>query len=192
MSYQLTDTIRVYERHDWHARPWKDFALQGLPREAFIHHGAELNASDIDDLNEQAAAMRETQNFHMDTRGWSDIAYHYVVFQPFHAGVHARIFEGRPVHHIPAAQLNHNTGTLAICVYGDFEHHDTLKDNTRWSIECLLARKPQLTGAGDVVMLGGHRDVVQTDCPGDTLYAAIPKIARGAHLELFAHHAVAH
>jgi hypothetical protein len=190
MSYDLTDTIRVFERHDWHARPWRAFALQDLPREGFIHHGAELNASDIDDLNEQAAAMRAIQNQHMDTDqlahgGASDIAYHYVVFQPFHAGVHARIFEGRPVHHVPAAQLNHNTGTLAICVYGDFEHHDTLKDNTRWAIECLLTRKPQKTGAGHVVTLGGHRDVVDTACPGDTLYAAIPTIARGAHLRLF-------
>lgn len=188
MTYQLTDTIQVFERHDWHARNWKQFTLQDLPREAFIHHGAELDARDTDTIGEQVQAMQQTQNFHMDTRGWSDIAYHYVVFQPEHPGVHARVFEGRPVHHIPAAQLNHNTGTLAICVYGNFEHHDALKPNTRWAIECLLARKPQLTGAGNVRTLGGHRDVVQTDCPGDTLYAAIPKIANGAHLELFARH----
>lgn len=186
MSYRLTDTVTVYERHDWGARPWRDFTVQALPGEAFIHHGAEHDAERIDTLAEQAQAMRDTQNFHMGPeRGWSDIAYHYIVFQPMGDVKFARVFEGRPVHHVPAAQLGHNTGTLAICVYGNFEHEDSVKPNTRHAIDVLLTGRPDLTGCGAVKTLGGHRDAPgqSTECPGDTLYAQLDVIARGAHLE---------
>lgn len=186
MSYKLTDTITVYERDDWGARPWRDFTPQSWPSEVFIHHGAESNAEQMTSLAKQVQAMRATQNFHMGPqRGWSDIAYHYVVFQPYGNVRHARVFEGRPVRHVPAAQLGHNTGTLAICVYGNFDGDDQVKANTRYAIDVLLTRKPSLTGCGAVETLGGHRDVTQTTCPGNALYAQLGTIADGAHLRRY-------
>jgi hypothetical protein len=120
----------------------------------------------------------------MDVRGWSDISYHYVIFQPFN-DVPARVFEGRKVRYVPAAQAGHNTGTLAVCVFGNFDHEDSVKRNTRYAIEMLLTRKPSRTGAGDVKTLGGHRDVVGTECPGDTLYAQIPRICDAINMRRY-------
>jgi hypothetical protein len=187
--YELTDNIKVFERHDWNARPWRNFTFQNLPTEAFIHHGAEGGAERVDTFAEQVQAMQETQAFHMNTRdplhGWSDIAYHYVIFQSYHKGVHARIFEGRPVHHVPAAQLMHNTGTFAVCIYGNFQNDDEFKDNTRWALDLLLSRDAGQTGNGALKTVGGHRDVVQTSCPGDTIYRQLDAVANASGLKRY-------
>jgi hypothetical protein len=186
--YKLTDTIHVYERDDWDPGfGVRTMTWQARPAEAFIHHGAEGDAERVDTLAEQITAMRETRNFHFNVRGWSDIAYHYVIFQSYHKGVHARIFEGRPVRKVPAAQQDHNTGTFAVCIYGNFQHDDDLKPNTRYALEVLLTKRPDITGATALKTLGGHRDVVQTSCPGDTVYAALPTIAQAAGLKLYRH-----
>lgn len=170
--------LRIYSRERWHARDPRPMAPQEDPAEAFIHHSDDIGASRWDTFPEQCEHMRGLQNFHMDTRGWSDIAYAYIVFQPFGKLARARVFEGRDWHNVPAAQLGHNTGTLPICVVGNFEV-DGVKRNTRFVIEELLRAHPS------VRVLGGHRDVVGTTCPGDHLYAQVPAIARAAGVKVY-------
>ena len=185
MSYELTDSITVFERRDWGARSPRAMTTQSPPKEAFLHHTTDHNAESINNLEEQKAAMRAVQAFHMDVRGWSDIAYAYIVFQPYDPVEHARIFEGRLTKYVPAAQLGHNTGTLPICVFGNFDHEDSVKKNTRYAIEMLLTKRPEKTGAGSVKTLGGHRDVVGTECPGDTLYAQLDRICDAANVRRY-------
>lgn len=179
MSIRITPTITLYERSDWGARHWRDFTHQGSPDEAFIHHSTDRLAEHVDTLAEMKAIMKAIQRFHMDTNGWDDIAYHAVVFQPYGHRKYARIFQGRPIDHVPAAQALHNNGTLAVCVVGNFDHDDSVKDNTRHAIEVFLGTVNTLR------TVGGHRDVVNTECPGDTLYRQVPIIARASHLKLY-------
>lgn len=188
--YHVTDAVSVYERHDWHARDPRPMLPQALPREAFIHHGAESDrdAERIDTLAEVFIAMRGIQNFHMDdpAHRWSDIAYAYVAFQPRGHLERAVLCEGRSVHSVPAAQLGHNTGTLPICVYGTIDKGDPLSDSTIHAIAMLLkGHRSDLTGADQIRTVGGHRDVTQTDCPGAMLYAAVPTIAHQAGISVF-------
>lgn len=186
--YQLTEHLKVHERRDWGARPPRDVSLQADPHEAFIHHGAEPDqaADRIDTHAELNAAMRATQNFHMDGRGWSDIAYHYMIFQPRGRFKYAHIAEGRMVHHVPAAQLGHNTGTLAICVFGTVDQTRELKDNTIWAIAQLLKGvRGNMTGIRAIKVVGGHKDVTQTSCPGNVIYHALDRIARDAGIERY-------
>jgi hypothetical protein len=129
-------------------------------------------------MDEQCEHMRGLQNFHMDTRGWSDIAYAYIVFQPYGKLTRARVFEGRDYHKVPAAQLGHNTGTLPICVVGNFER-DGVKRNTRFVIEQLIRKH------SSVKVVGGHCDVVSTSCPGQHLYAQVPVIAKAAGVRTY-------
>jgi hypothetical protein len=182
MSYLLRDTtVRVYTRTDWDARPPRAMNLQpSAPTEAFVHHSADPRPEAFDRLAEQKAHMRAIQDFHMDVRGWSDIAYHLVVFQPYGNIDKARIFEGRSWSYVPAAQEGHNTGTLAVCAIGDFRS-DELKRNTRYAIGRLLISHD---GAHAIKVLAGHRDVDATDCPGDKLYRWIPRIADAADLRV--------
>lgn len=178
---RLTDTISEYSRHDWRALTAHPMETQKTSRihEAFLHHSDDANAARFDTLEEQKAKMRQIQEFHMGGRGWSDIAYHYVIFQPGKADV-ARIFAGRRLSAVPAAQEEHNTNTLAICVVGDFTPgHDTLDRNTRYAIEVLLRRYPQLK------TLGGHRQVVSTSCPGANIMRYLPRIADAVDLRVY-------
>lgn len=171
---------RFYTRADWHARsPKGPMASQGKCTEVFLHHTDNGDASLIDTLAEQRKAMQGIQNFHMDTRGWSDIAYHAIVFQPQRNLPFARVFLGRPKSIVPAAQQGHNTGTLAIAVYGDFTH-DTLDRNTRFAIEQTIRRL-----APEAKTLGGHKDVFATTCPGPGIYRHLDLIAQAAGLKRY-------
>lgn len=170
--------LKVFPRERWHARDPRPMAPQAAPSEAFIHHSDDIGASRWDTFAEQCEHTRDIQNFHMDGRGWSDIAYAYLVYQPFGKLTRARVFEGRDWHKVPAAQLGHNTGTLPICVIGNFER-DGVKRNTRFVIEQILRAHPS------VKVVGGHRDVVSTSCPGEHLYAEIPRIAKAAGVRTY-------
>jgi hypothetical protein len=192
---KLTENIHLFDREDWGAADARPTSHQDrdIIHEAFLHHGAEANASSINHLSEQYQMMRDIQALHMDRsdpkHGWSDIGYHFVVFQAYGDIPFARIFRGRDVESVPAAQQGHNTGTVAICVVGDFRSgHDQLKDNTRFAIEVLLKwMQNHDDPKWDLPLrtLGGHRQVTQTECPGGNIMQAIPTIARAAGLRVF-------
>lgn len=170
---------RLYWRDDWHARkPKGPYDRQGSPGEAFLHHTADKHSTvvNLDHLAEQIAHMQGIQNYHMDSNGWNDIGYHWVVYQPWNNVPGSRAFRGRPPSAVPAAQLGHNTGTLAICVVSD---NEPLKGDTEALILRLLSRYKHLR------TLGGHRDVTSTSCPGDSIYHRIPTLAKRAGLQVY-------
>ena len=153
--------------------------------EVFIHH-TDDTATWLDSLEDQKRRMRAYQDFHMNTRGWSDIGYHAVVFPEFttSAGtrVPARIFQGRERNYVPAAQQGHNTGTLAVCGVGAGDAR--FKRNQRYAIEVYLNWLKE-QGA-PLRTVGGHRDVTATQCPGDGVYRQdIPIIADATNLRRY-------
>lgn len=110
--------------------------------------------------------MRGLQDFHMDGRGWSDIAYNYLVFN----GSRPRVFYGRGARVIPAAQLNHNTNTIAVCVV--MRAGDKLTWQTKLQLRRVvwhLRRKVIKRN----VPVRPHSAVTETSCPGDQLRAWI-------------------
>jgi N-acetylmuramoyl-L-alanine amidase len=79
---------------------------------AVIHHGGS-NAF----CTTQAACInivRSYQNFHMNTNGWLDIGYNFVV------GEDGNIYEGRGWANVGAHATNFNSRGIGICVIGDF------------------------------------------------------------------------
>lgn len=170
--------MRIHSRSEWGARAPGPVATGNRPvREAFIHH-SEDDYRDYDSLGKQQAKVRAIQDFHMDSKGWSDIGYHFLIFQPLNGIRTARIFRGRTNSDVvPAAQLNHNQHTLAVCVIGNGAIDD-MKQSTMDAIVSVLHLYSTLT------TLGGHRDVVATQCPGDLFYRRIPELARRAHLKV--------
>lgn len=90
-----------------------------------------------------------------DGRGWSDIGYHYFIRKS------GQIEAGRPLEKTPAAQLYHNTGTIAICCHGLEESKFT---------EAQFKALRDLCGQIDVAYFGkvtfhGHREVANKTCP---------------------------
>jgi hypothetical protein len=109
----------------------------------------------------------------MDTNGWCDVAYSYLLFQPRGFFRRPRVFEGRTFAVVPASQAGHNTGNGSVCVV--MGPGDRLKRGTIRKLRGIARRFP-----GHKVR--GHRDVSATECPGDLLYshvAELDKLARG-------------
>lgn len=170
--------MKIYSRSEWGARaPKGELLHQDPPGEAFVHYSDDTNAASLKNFNAQAAKARQIQAYHLDAKGWNDIGYHYLVFQPYGFLRRARVFQGRYADQIPAAQIYHNAGTLAICVVAG--PGNKLKRNTRFQIEELLRKHKS------VQTLGGHRDVVATSCPGDEIYSWLPTIARAALVKVY-------
>lgn len=163
-----------YPREVWGARPPKSLTMDGPKHTVFIHHSDGLGNA-FTTKAEQRACMRSIQNYHMDHNGWNDIGYAFVVFQPEGSILHhARVYDGRNVHAIPAAQLGHNTGTIPVCVVGNFQIERVQRVTKERLIEVVRNLKKEF----GIHSIKGHRDVNQTDCPGDHLYPLVSEIRR--------------
>lgn len=102
----------------------------------------------------------------MDTHGWPDIGYSFII------GEDGNIYEGRGWNTIGAHTYNHNYDGLGFCVMGDFTshvHNDLAINAVKSLIDCGV-KTGRIT---QNYVLKGHRDVGQTSCPGDKLYALI-------------------
>lgn len=154
--------MSFFSRSDWGAR--KPKSRSGVaPRdrkEFFVHYstGEELGRDDC------AHWVKEIQNYHMDTKGWSDIAYNFLVCK------HGDIFEGRGWDVIGAHNPDHNTIGIGVCFLGDDDPDvsdapEAARAAIRW-----LADEADRRSGRKLTRLG-HRDTRSTSCPGNELHA---------------------
>ncbi len=134
-----------------------------------IHHSAGPNSS-----TNWAATVLSIWNFHVNTNGWCDIGYNWVI------DPNGVIYEGRgggnnvKGAHFCAA----NSGTVGICLLGNYESTAPTPEALE-SLRKLLAWKAcdsQLNPLGtsfhpstgkNLSVISGHRDGCATQCPGD-------------------------
>lgn len=166
--------MATISRTQWGARsPKQRTTLPWSSVDALVIH---YSAAYSDELPDYKARVRGIQNYHMLTNGWSDIAYNWLVAR------NGDKFEGRGFGVMSAATLHHNDHTQAICFLGsDRPGRDDVTDKGRRAISELIFKAEKESGKkiGHVhvqhgtkptLALGGHRDFVQTECPGDELY----------------------
>lgn len=159
--------MNVITRQQWGARSPKQtpIPISVVVHDIFIHH----SASPAPLPNEEVAAMRSVQNFHMDTNGWNDIGYSYVVMPS------GNVYEGRGWGIVGAHTEGHNSSGYGICFEGNYMNDQpTLQamTNAATLIREAIPHYVALTPA-----LFGHRDVFATVCPGDNLYQKVGFIA---------------
>lgn len=128
-----------------------------------VHHsGSREDAPE--DHQRCAARVRGVQRFHQQTRGWSDIGYHFIVCH------HGDVFEGRPVRFrgAHAGRFGGNARWLGVCVLGDYSRAgaEVLPGAQRGLMlvrHIVLARRPH------AVAVWPHRRFTPTTCPGRAL-----------------------
>lgn len=154
--------VRIVSRAEWGARPPKSphRRIELPTSELWLHHTAGRESSGV-------KGLQQIQNFHMDGRGWKDIAYSFVV----NRGV---VYEGRGAGIAGAHTSGHNTISHAICVVGNFQTVAPADRDVTAVAD--LTRHGYLRGWWGRQLSGGHRQVGSTSCPGDRLYVLIPKI----------------
>ena len=163
----------MVSRREWGARGSvsRDSAAK---REGYVHHT--VSAGTFSTLKQQIAHMRALENQHIG-QGWSTIGYSFVIFPATKWYRRTRIFEGRGWEGVPAAQANHNSGTIAVAVVGNFE---VQKPGRR--LERRLVHFWKRARKRGITTLRGHRDAPgqSTACPGKNLYAILPRVRRQA------------
>lgn len=156
--------MEIISREEWGARPPKYRIPIPTPTpELWLHHSASASGF--------AARIRAIQNFHMDERGWPDIAYTFLIN---HAGY---IYEGVPIGYRGTHTAGHNTSGSAICLLGNFNNVEPT-DAAMYSL-VELAVHGYREGWWSEGFTGGHRDTRGADpgdCPGDNLYARLAEI----------------
>ncbi|MCP5035017.1 MAG: peptidoglycan-binding domain-containing protein [Actinomycetia bacterium] len=160
--------LQIVARADWGARPPREVATISTPSiELWLHHSAGPEVG--------AAGVRSIQDFHMDNKGWSDIAYSFLI-DP----ADGTVYEGRGAGIRGGHTFGHNSSSHGICVLGNFEV-SALPAGLVVTV-AQLVRHGHGRGWWPSQLSGGHRDVRATACPGHNLYAQISEINRLAIL----------
>lgn len=159
--------MEIISRQAWGARPPKSRSTAVRRRRVKWHWTVTCHPATASPASE-AQHMRGIQSHHMDTNGWSDIAYNYVVFPS------GRVYEARGLNVRSAA----NGGTVT-----NYQHQAA----AAISGPTCRATQPQLDSMGELTRMfydsdvKGHRDGHSTTCPGDQIYAWV---SSGAWQEL--------
>jgi N-acetylmuramoyl-L-alanine amidase len=150
--------VTVIGRRGWGARsPGEGLEPHQVDR-VTVHHTAAL----LEDNADAPDHIRGHQSFHIDTRGWPDLAYHFVI----DAG--GNVYEGRhPAVRGDTATDYDPTGHLLVCCQGDFDRQP-LPDAQRRSLEATLAWGVSTYGL-TIDTIAGHGDYASTNCPGAAL-----------------------
>nr|WP_067486568.1 peptidoglycan recognition family protein [Actinomadura hibisca] len=170
---------RVHTRREWAAKPARRPArvLLRAPDHIVVHHTASPNITDTS-LAQARDLSRAIQRFHMRTRGWDDTGQQLTISRGGHVmeGRNrslAAILAGR--HVVGAQALNHNEHTIGIENEGTYSAAnvpealwESLADTCAWLCEAY-----RLNPYDAIV---GHRDYVDTTCPGDVLYSRLPEL----------------
>lgn len=158
--------IDLVSRRDWQARPPAGSYTQlDSTHGVKVHYtGGRVDPAIVDDHALCVALVRSIQNFHMDSNGWLDIGYTMV------ACPHREVFEGRGLHHLPAANgAGLNAGHYAVLGLVGNSGLVEPPDGVLHGILDAIQHLRENGGAGREIK--GHRDGFDTDCPGEPLYA---------------------
>jgi hypothetical protein len=168
MSVSTAAPFHVIRRAEWNAAPPKEAYTLHSPVYFTIHH---TQSHYPKTYAESVAEMQFIQDFHQNGRGWIDIAYHFLI-DPM-----GNIFEGRPLRALGAHVKGHNTGNVGISIMGNYHppQHDPV---TQATINSFVSVGRYLKDTYDVNVSSfyAHRELGQTDCPGDDLYAQKPML----------------
>jgi N-acetylmuramoyl-L-alanine amidase len=130
-----------------------------------VHHIGTMPKSIASDLVD----VLMINSWHLD-RGWLGFAYHYLIKTD---GVVER---GRPWQSMGSHCKGFNHESIGICVVGDFSAAAPNADQLD-ALERLMADLCDVYGLPATAdTIRGHRDLVDTECPGNGLYDLLPAI----------------
>jgi hypothetical protein len=158
---------------------------------AFIHHTASGNSYSA---SQSAGIVRSIYAFHVQGNGWNDIGYNFLVDK------YGQIFEGRyggmTRSLVGAHTLAFNAHSFGVAVIGTFNAAappaaamSGLRQIVAWRLDRAYvdpASTTVMTSNGNpryeagvrvrLHVISGHRDVYDTDCPGNAFYAQLPSL----------------
>lgn len=178
------------DRTCWGARaPSCTITTMSALNRATIHHTAATSDYATTGEADTKPKIRAIQNYHMDSNGWCDIGYHFLVNKQ------GNIFSGRQNSGtismiVRGAHDGCNTDSYGFTALGNYEVNALTTATKNKLAEIIAKRMPggwDPTGNGTLYCNGvtdkviGHRQVLATACPGANLWAVVQE---GAGFEL--------
>lgn len=164
----------VQPRSEWNARSTSCSADPTKTRFAVHHTVTPPSAS-----SGYETRIRGIQSYHIDTRGWCDIGYHFVVTTD------GTVWEGREASRLGTHVGGHNPGNIGVSFIGCFHPGDATCEQAGWGpvdapqvmidaaghFMAVLAHHYGITVTADNML--GHKDHAgaSTTCPGDSVDA---------------------
>ena len=174
-------TASVISAKEWGARPPKEWPEQTIPRYVVIHHTATPNPPNDASQGTLPGAKsfaRSIQTAHMDGFGWNDSGQNFLnttggFLLEGRQGSLDAVKQGRCVRsaHAGTALGNESPG---IENEGTFTTYQM--SAKQWNSLVDLCASICSSCKIDPDNIKGHRDFVQTQCPGDWLYSQLPRL----------------
>ncbi|XP_068623392.1 peptidoglycan-recognition protein LB-like [Battus philenor] len=162
-QFDLSFTFKT--RSEWGARPPSGVKALALPVPyVIIHHSYIPGACHTE--KECAQAMRSMQNAHQLTNNWEDIGYNFAV------GGDGAVYEGRGWTNVGAHASAYNPFSIGIVLIGDWVSTVPPKHQLE-TTKKLIAQGVELGYISQDYKLIGHRQVRNTECPGEALFQEI-------------------
>jgi hypothetical protein len=175
-----TDALRreltglgIVTRSAWGARPTRCSSGDSRKTRMAIHHT-------VTGSTDPARQLRGIQRFHMDTRGWCDVGYHFLI------GTNGTIYEGRPLHLLGTHVGGHNSGNIGISMIGCFHTSGCSGLGPTTPTDAMIRSAGRLVGTlsrlysipVDSGRVRGHRDHSgqSTSCPGNNVHSRLGTI----------------
>lgn len=150
---------RVISRSEWGARPPRSITTNFSPHLGGV--GLHYEGPQMGEFPHTSCAtkVRGIQAFHMDGRGWSDIAYSALVCP------HGDVYVGRWLGVRTAANGTNDANERFYAVCGLFGQGDPLTDAAKagYLLAIDILRSEGRAGS----LIKGHRQFKATACPGD-------------------------
>lgn len=180
-------------RTGWNCPSGQDFS-SGNPSFTNVSHLVIHHSAGVSVNNNWPAVVLSIWNYHRFTNGWSDIGYNFLI------DPNGMIYEGRGGNNgytldvLPAATCGSNSGTMAVCMLGNFETAELTVD-ALLQLESLLAWKAMdngidpegeasLNNYGVIPNIFGHKDGCATACPGENIYDRLDEIREGVYSDV--------
>uniref|UniRef100_UPI003F49849B peptidoglycan recognition protein family protein n=1 Tax=Streptosporangium sp. CA-235898 TaxID=3240073 RepID=UPI003F49849B len=157
--------IDLITRREWKARaPRGAYGYLASTKGVKVHYtGGSVDPDIVNDHDLCIQLMRAFQNQHMDSNKWTDLGYSLA------ACAHRKVFEGRGLHHVPAANgAGLNSGHYAVLALVGSSGFTKPNDGVKWGVLDAIGYLRDKGGAGKEIK--GHRDGYSTSCPGGPLY----------------------
>lgn len=168
MPVDIGEGVTLITRAEWGARSPK--GLTPNLRSNIVRNLLHYSAGKVGIGDDRASQVRAVQNFHMDGRGYSDIAYN-LIGDPFSKTV----YEGRPLDAQGAHCTGQNKVSWSYCILG--VDTPNAQDYSEDGLTAVVQGFRYLNKArGLDLPIKGHKDYFPTACPGDEFYALLPTI----------------
>nr|XP_026500298.1 uncharacterized protein LOC113403885 isoform X1 [Vanessa tameamea] len=161
------DHLRIVSRTDWLAQPVEkplNKLDQPVPWVIIMHTATETCLTQ----SQCVLRVRLIQSFHIESRGWYDIGYNFLV------GGDGSIYYGRGWDYEGAHTKGYNKYSIGIAFIGTFNNDPPSKQQLE-ACQKIIKRGVQLRKLVKDYKLFAHRQLMSTLSPGDELFNIIKK-----------------